>query len=191
MNTDIVTRGDAAGQPPARLPVLGGSPSVLPWPDQAAGAGANDASLALYWDGDLSRDELNRLSPLDKQARLGASLRRKLAIIESAARDPAGISDASLPTNRTRLREWEDRANKLWPWSDRRAERADGPHAAALARFDLAVSTLRAKSRKGAQASWEEQLAAKDAMISALTRQNAALIVQLATRGPALDDVRR
>lgn len=153
--------------------------------------GTHDVAPVSQWDLNLSRDELNRLSPRDKRTRLGASLQRKLAIIEAAAADAPESGDAALPTSRTGLREWEDRARRLWSWSDRRAERPDGPHAAALARFDIAVSMLRVKSRRGKPASMKEQSAAKDLIINALTRQNAALIIQLATRGPALDDVRR
>lgn len=144
-----------------------------------------------HWDGEIDREAWNKLSGRDKGARLRASLERKLAIIEAAASDPSLQDFGGLPMNRAELRRWKDLDRRLWPWSYLKAERADGTHAAALARFDLAAATLRAKSRKQKPVSWEEQLAAKDRIIDALTRQNAALIVQLATRGPALDAVRR
>ena len=167
-----------------------GCSSTQDIPDEA-NAGTTEPDAVPHWDRDLSRREVFRLTSDQRCARLSASLARKLAIVEAAAGERDASARAVLPMNRTRLREWEDRGRRLWAWSDRQAERADGRHADAMTRFDLALAALKSRSGECEPASLEEQLVAKDRVIGALTRQVSVLITQLATRAPALDDRRR
>ncbi len=130
-----------------------------------------------HWDEELTTGMVKSLSPRDRGMRTVTSLTRKVQVLERWARE--GVpSDAAVPTNRTKLREWADAELRLWPWSDPQVDHPSGRNAALTASFRRALAAI-ATRRKRSASHLRQEIEAKDRIIASLERQNLDLLDQV------------
>jgi hypothetical protein len=77
------------------------------------------------WDRDLSPAAWNKIKNKHGPARIEASLRRKVEILEkwSVQGVPSTMEWKKFAGSRTKLRAWHDPTLRLWKWSDDEAEK--------------------------------------------------------------------
>lgn len=139
-------------------------------------AGPLTVAAAASWDRELTGEEIRHLAPGDKGRRALASLERKVARIEGEARSSATrLVKPDVPSDRTKLRRWNDPALGLWSWVDPVFDHPSGRNAALMKRFADALELIRLRHRRG-RGGLERELEVRDARIAALEDQGACLI---------------
>ena len=141
------------------------------------------------WDRDLSREEVWRLSPRDKDARTNVSLKRKVDANVAAASTRPGTGLQGLPGTMAALCALHCPESGMYRLRDRQALRRP-ENAKEVDRFKAANITLRAPKPRAAMTP-EDRVAELQATCDALRQEVARMVKELATRAPSLDQIRR
>ena len=130
------------------------------------------------WDRHLDQKELSELSPARYRARNDASLARKVAVIEAAARVRTEGS-ASLPRTMKALRGWFDEERRLWAWGGREVDDPNGRNRDIIARLLAAWATLKASGPDRATEPRQPSLKRQLAMVTGQRNAADAQVVRL------------
>lgn len=132
------------------------------------------------WDRDLSDDQWRSLSANAKHLRSYTSLLRKVALLQSWAKNPVELAATTtkIPLKRPSLRRWIDAEKGLWKWSDVAIDFPSGRNAKIMEAFQWAVDDIidiRAQKQMGIHKTTARQAA----IIHRLEIQNARLLEEI------------